>query len=90
MCVRAHTHTHTTTHNHHAGDSRVMRRLMDLLTGPLAAWGELGRDGTYAEWVGTRQRVALLQAHAQCAVIEAEGGDELTASIVARAHRPYM
>lgn len=34
-----------------AGDSQVMGRLMDLLVGPLAAWGQRGAgDLAYAEW----------------------------------------
>lgn len=86
-----------------------MKRLMDLLTRPLAAWTSLGISAAaqqqaavggagstavlggqqYAEWVGVRQRVALLQAHAQCATIERHGGDELTVSIVRRAHKPH-
>lgn len=43
-----------------AGDSTVMRRLMELLTVPLARWDALLHPN-YAEWVGVRARVALLQ-----------------------------
>ena len=47
-----------------AGDPQVMRRLMELLTAPLADWQALSY-GQYAEWVAVRFRVNLLQAHAQ-------------------------
>ncbi len=67
-----------------------MKRLMDLLTEPLAAWTARAHGaGVYAEWVDVHQRVALLRAHAQCATLDQHGATELTASIVARAHKPY-
>jgi hypothetical protein len=59
----------------------------------LAAWGAKGSSGEdgaalcYAEWVAVQQRVALLRAHAQCAVALRHG--ELAASIVANAQQPY-
>lgn len=41
---------------------------MGLLTAPLGAWDEGGgASEVYAEWVGARARVALLEAHAHCA-----------------------
>lgn len=45
-----------------------MQRLMDLLTAPLSDWQSLSYE-QYGEWVTVRARVALLQAHAQCASI---------------------
>ncbi|GFR48876.1 hypothetical protein Agub_g10725 [Astrephomene gubernaculifera] len=74
-----------------AGDAVVMRRLMDLLSAPLAAWDTLHYQ-PYAEWVGARARVELLRAHAQCAAIAAAAaarGDTLCAGIVAKAHEPH-
>eukprot|EP00198_Chlamydomonas_reinhardtii_P002746 XP_001692082.1 predicted protein [Chlamydomonas reinhardtii] len=76
-----------------AGDAVVMRRLMELLSAPLApeAWPAL-RYEPYAEWVGARVRVELLRAHAQCAAIAAAAaarGDALCAGIVAKAHEPH-
>lgn len=70
-----------------------MRRLMELLSAPLApeAWPAL-RYEPYAEWVGARVRVELLRAHAQCAAIAAAAaarGDALCAGIVAKAHEPH-
>ncbi|MEW5307721.1 MAG: hypothetical protein WDW36_010098 [Sanguina aurantia] len=73
-----------------AGDSQVMKRLMELLTSPLTRW-DAPMHASYAEWVGARSRVALLHAHAQCAVIAARGrgrAGELCASIVAKAQSP--
>ncbi|KAG2435720.1 hypothetical protein HXX76_006917 [Chlamydomonas incerta] len=76
-----------------AGDAVVMRRLMELLSAPLApeSWPAL-RYEPYAEWVGARVRVELLRAHAQCAAIAAAAaarGDALCAGIVAKAHEPH-
>jgi len=66
-----------------------MRRLMELLAAPLGRWEALSQP-SYAEWVGARARVALLQAHAQCASIgRSAGGDGLTAAIVAEAQKPH-
>ena len=63
-----------------------MKRLMELLSTPLGAWATLQYE-QYAEWVSVRARVALLQAHAQCACID--GSKELTTAIVAKAQRPH-
>ncbi|KAF8072444.1 hypothetical protein HT031_000103 [Scenedesmus sp. PABB004] len=61
-----------------AGDGAVMRRLMGLLAAPLQGWAGLLYGG-HAEAVGVRARVALLQAHAQCAnlasALAASSGD---------------
>jgi hypothetical protein len=38
-----------------------MKRLMDLLTRPLDNWDSLGSGSVYAEWVGVRQRIAVLK-----------------------------
>ncbi len=74
-----------------AGDTQVMQRLMDLLTVPLANWGERAPHNAtaYAEWVGVQQRVALLRAHAHCAAVAIHGGDEVMTMIVSKAHTPY-
>ncbi len=50
------------------GDAAVMLRLMGLLCAPLSRWRQLSYTA-YAESVGVRVKVALLQAHAQCATI---------------------
>ena len=64
-----------------------MRRLLDMLTAPLAQWSALGASDRYAGWVGVRARIELLQAHAQCVVIATS--DSTTASVVGKAHTPY-
>ena len=64
-----------------------MKRLMELLSTPLGAWESLQYE-QYAEWVSVRARVALLQAHAQCACID-EAKSELTVAIVAKAQKQY-
>ena len=51
-----------------ANDGAVTRRLLDLLVAPLAGWRALAFP-QYAEAVSVLSRVALLQAHAQCANI---------------------
>jgi hypothetical protein len=71
-----------------AGDVSVMRRLMELLSQPLADWRSVAFQ-QYAEWVGVQSRVALLQAQAQCAAIPAGGGLDTSAQCVARAQAPY-
>lgn len=45
-----------------------MRRLMELLSGPLTSWPAMLTYGGYADWVGARVRVELVRAHAQCAL----------------------
>ncbi|GAX74410.1 hypothetical protein CEUSTIGMA_g1858.t1 [Chlamydomonas eustigma] len=74
-----------------AGDHQVMRRLMDLLTAPLADWQALSYE-QYAEWVAVRARVGLLHAHAQCLLVglRAEAsGEYATSDVVAKVHKPY-
>lgn len=44
--------------------------------------------GAYAEWVDVQQRIALLRAHAHCAALAKQGGDEVMAGIVTKAHMP--
>ncbi|KAK9838575.1 hypothetical protein WJX81_008486 [Elliptochloris bilobata] len=53
-----------------AGDALVLQRLMGLLCAPLAAW-DAPAEEMFAEWVGARARLALLEAHAHCAVFAA-------------------
>jgi len=73
-----------------AGDSKVMKRLLELLTSPLASGSGLrAAGGVYAEWVGTVHTLALLQAHAQCAAIARQGGNELVLEEVSAAHKPH-
>lgn len=45
----------------------------------------------YAEWVGVRARVALLEAHAHCATLAAAAGDPdgPTARVVRQAQAPH-
>jgi hypothetical protein len=48
-------------------------------------------DGLYAEWVGVRARVALLEAHAHCTVLSAgmePGGG--TARVLRLAQDPHL
>lgn len=49
------------------------------------------QDQPYAEWVGVRARVALLEAHAHCAVLAGAAGDPegATARIVRQAQAPH-
>ncbi len=53
-----------------ANDGAVMHRLLGLLVAPLACWRQLAFP-QFAEVVSVLARVALLQAHAQCANIAA-------------------
>lgn len=71
-----------------AGDAVVMRRLIDLLVAPLAQWTQLSY-AMYAEWVGVQARLALLQAHAQCACIAQNGGDEVCVRLVQQSQAPF-
>ena len=84
-----------------AGDATVLNRLMGLLATPLARWGgsapslpaaaaaqqaqQAQQPAVYAEWVEARARVALLEAHARCALLAGGAGDEATQRVVARA-----
>lgn len=65
-----------------------MKRLMELLTVPLGNWAAL-QYPMYAEWVGVRAKVALLQAHAQCATIRKVGDDGLCAAFVEESQKPF-
>lgn len=49
------------------------------------------QDQLYAEWVGVRARVALLEAHAHCAAIAAAAADpdSATARVVRQAQSPH-
>ena len=49
------------------------------------------QDQPYAEWVGVRARVALLEAHAHCAALAAAAGDPdgPTARVVRQAQAPH-
>ncbi|PRW58658.1 HEAT repeat-containing 5B isoform X2 [Chlorella sorokiniana] len=73
------------------GDAAVLQRLMGLLAAPLAQWGAAAQDQLYAEWVGVRARVALLEAHAHCAALAAAAGDPdgPTARVVRQAQAPH-
>ena len=80
-----------------AGDATVLNRLMGLLATPLARWDSATSlpaaaakqaqqaAAVYAEWVEARARVALLEAHARCALLAGGAGDEATQRVVARA-----
>ena len=78
-----------------AGDAVVMERMMGLLCAPLSAWasgaGVDAAQATYAEWVGARARVALLESHAHCAALVAASGDDPDAkAIVVRTQGPHL
>lgn len=49
------------------------------------------QEQLYAEWVGVRTRVALLEAHAHCAVLAAGAADpeSATARVVRQAQSPH-
>lgn len=49
------------------------------------------QEQLYAEWVGVRTRVALLEAHAHCAVLAAAAADpdSATARVVRQAQSPH-
>ncbi|GFH23582.1 HEAT repeat-containing 5B isoform X2 [Haematococcus lacustris] len=72
-----------------AGDGVVLRRLLELLVSPLASWHALGSEQQYGEWVGLQQRVALLEAHAQCTLLQWRGSDAQAAAIIGQAQRPH-
>ncbi|KAL4431040.1 hypothetical protein ABPG75_006296 [Micractinium tetrahymenae] len=73
------------------GEAAVLQRLMGLLVAPLAQWGGAEQDQLYAEWVGVRARVALLEAHAHCAVLAASAADDsATARVVRQAQSPHL
>ncbi|KAJ9521672.1 hypothetical protein QJQ45_015268 [Haematococcus lacustris] len=72
-----------------AGDGVVLRRLLELLVSPLASWHALGAEQQYGEWVGLQQRVALLEAHAQCTLLQWRGSDAQAAAIIGQAQRPH-
>ena len=57
-------HTFILSHTYLSGDAQVLRRLMELLTAPLADWQAMQYE-QYAEWVTVRFRVGLLHVHAQ-------------------------
>ena len=73
-------------------DTPVLNRLMGLLTAPLAtlAGERVTEDTQYAEWVGMRARVAVLEAHARCAVHAGSCEDAETRETVRRAQRPFL
>lgn len=75
-----------------AGDAPVLSRLMGLLTAPLSTLaGERSAEDTqYAEWVGVRARVAVLEAHARCAVYAAGSKDSATREIILQAQSPFL
>ena len=71
-------------------DAAVLQRLMGLLTTPLAAGMSLGLTAQpYAEWVGVRATVALLEAHALCTLAAEQSEDEAAKGIISRAHEPH-
>ncbi|KAK9820084.1 hypothetical protein WJX72_005985 [[Myrmecia] bisecta] len=70
------------------GDAAVLTRLMSLLTEPLSDWAS-PKANAYAEWVGVRAKVALLEAHAHCAVFAAACEDDVSRQIVLKSHAPY-
>ena len=43
----------------------------------------------YAEWVGVRARVSLLEAHAQCAAFTAARAGDSDADIICQAQAPH-
>ncbi|KAL4425068.1 hypothetical protein ABPG77_010382 [Micractinium sp. CCAP 211/92] len=73
------------------GEAAVLQRLMGLLVAPLAAWSGGAQDQLYAEWVGVRARVALLEAHAHCVVLAASvPGASATARVVRQAQSLHL
>ncbi|KAK9865210.1 hypothetical protein WJX84_003181 [Apatococcus fuscideae] len=71
-------------------DPVVLQRLMGLLTKPLAAGMSLGLTvQPYAEWVGVRATVALLEAHALCTLAAEASADEAANGIISKAHEPH-
>jgi hypothetical protein len=49
------------------------------------------QEELYAEWVGVKARVALLEAHAHCASLAARAGsDSAAARIVRSAQGPHL
>lgn len=75
-----------------AGDAAVLSRLMGLLTAPLAtlAAERATEDTQYAEWVGVRAHVAVLEAHAQCTVYSASSSDASTRQLIPQAQSPFL
>ncbi|CAL8466413.1 g5949 [Coccomyxa elongata] len=71
-----------------AGDTVVLRRLIGLLVEPLAAWDSIPEE-VYAEWVGVRARVSLLEAHAQCAAFTAARAGDSDVAIITGAQAPH-
>ncbi len=72
------------------GDAVVLQRLMGLLTTPLSAGMSLGLTAQpFAEWVGVRATVALLEAHALCTLAAEKSQDEAAKSIISKAHAPH-
>lgn len=70
-------------------DPVVLQRLMGLLTTPLAAGMSLGLTAQpYAEWVGVRATVALLEAHALCTLAAEQSQDAAAKGIISKAHEP--
>ena len=71
------------------GDAVVLQRLMGLLTTPLQAGMSLGLAAQpYAEWVGVRATVALLEAHALCTLAAEDSQDAVAKGIISEAHEP--
>lgn len=49
------------------------------------------QEELYAEWVGVKTRVALLEAHARCASLAArDGGGGAAARVVRAAQEPHL
>ena len=70
------------------GDAVVLKRLMNLLVDPLNAW-QTPQEELYAEWVAVRVKLALLNAHAQCAIFAAKRLDEDGSRVIADAQAAH-
>jgi hypothetical protein len=67
-------------------DAGVLERLMALMCSPLSL-KEYDGESQYAEWVGAGTRIAVLEFHARCAVLNA---GEKAAATVWRAQGPFL
>lgn len=71
------------------GDPGVLKRLMGLLIIPVAEWATEKPD-IYAEWVGVRAKVSILEAHAHFATYAATCPDSPSGTAVTTAQAPYL
>ena len=70
-------------------DTAVLGRLMSLLTARLGDAGA-AQAAAYAEWVAVRATVALLEAHAHCAVFAGATADSAARQCVVKAQAPHQ